>query len=64
MKYRLTFCILLLLFVAGSMSLIMAQTPQWITASESQSETNTWLGFKRFCGIFRTTSVEGTHRCR
>ena len=38
MKYRLTFCILLLLFVAGSMSLIMAQTPQWITASESQSE--------------------------
>lgn len=47
MKYRLTFCILLLLFVAGSMSLIMAQTPQWITASESQSETNTWLGFKK-----------------
>ena len=33
MKYRLTFCILLLLFVAGSMSLIMAQTPQWIKAS-------------------------------
>ena len=21
--------------------------PQWITASESQSETNTWLGFKK-----------------
>ena len=47
MKYRLTFCILLLLFVAGRMSLIMAQTPQWITASESQSETNTWLSFKK-----------------